>query len=103
VLIRGHRNFDPARETPSAKYRPGKKERCCLDRGAAIKDGKARSLTEAAASISALEDGERARPRILSSYRKPHRGRSSLELTVTLVPFVSLWALAAIAVHHGFW
>jgi len=60
-------------------------------------------LTEAAASISVFEGGERAWPKILSGYRKPHRGRSSLELAVTVVPFVGLWALAAIAVQNGSW
>ena len=60
------------------------------------------SLTQAAAPISPFV-GERAWPKILSSYRMPHRGRSLLELGVMVVPFVSLWVLAAVAVHHGFW
>jgi omega-6 fatty acid desaturase (delta-12 desaturase) len=60
------------------------------------------SLTEAAAPISPF-DGQRAWPKILSTYRTPHRGRSLLELAVTLFPFAGLWALAAIAVHYGFW
>lgn len=60
-------------------------------------------LTKAAASISPVEVGERAWPKILSNYRKPHRGRSLFELVVTLVPFVGLWTLAALAVEHGFW
>lgn len=59
-------------------------------------------MTPAAAPISPFV-GERAWPKILSSYRMPHRGRSLLELGVTVVPFVSLWVLAAVAVHHGFW
>lgn len=53
--------------------------------------------------MSSGEAGERAWPKILSSYRKPHRGRSLFELSVTLVPFFGLWALAAMAVHHDFW
>lgn len=58
-------------------------------------------LTEAT-SVRPFE-GEREWPRILSTYRAPDRGRSLLELAVTLVPFVVLWALAAMAVHYGFW
>lgn len=61
------------------------------------------SLTESATSISTLQDGELPWPKVLASYRKPHRGRSLLELMVTLVPFVGLWSLAAITVHYGFW
>ena len=53
--------------------------------------------------MSRNEVGKRAWPRILSDYRKPHRGRSLFELAVTLVPFSGLWTLAALAVHHGFW
>ncbi|MFI0847545.1 fatty acid desaturase [Mesorhizobium sp. IMUNJ 23232] len=53
--------------------------------------------------MSQNEVGKRAWPRILSEYRKPHRGRSLFELAVTLVPFLSLWTLAAIAIQNGFW
>jgi omega-6 fatty acid desaturase (delta-12 desaturase) len=60
-------------------------------------------LTQAATAISPLQGSERAWPKVLASYREPHRGRSLLELTVTLVPFVGLWTLAAIAVGHGVW
>ncbi|MEI4481993.1 MULTISPECIES: fatty acid desaturase [Phyllobacterium] len=46
-----------------------------------------------------------ARPwlKILSQYRKPHRGRSAFELAVTLVPFAIFWALCWAAVHYGYW
>ncbi|MBS3651940.1 fatty acid desaturase [Pseudaminobacter sp. 19-2017] len=53
--------------------------------------------------MSLVEVGERAWPQILSSYRKPDRSRSLLELAVTIVPFAGLWALSAISLHHGFW
>ena len=59
--------------------------------------------TTTAASDSPLDVNDQAWPRILSNYRKPHRGRSLFELAVTLVPFVGLWALAAVAVNQGFW
>ena len=61
------------------------------------------SLTDPPTSISPLRDGERAWPKILAGYRAPHRGRSLLELMVTLIPFAGLWTLAAMAVHHGTW
>ncbi|SFQ16972.1 omega-6 fatty acid desaturase (delta-12 desaturase) [Mesorhizobium sp. NFR06] len=61
------------------------------------------SLTQAATSIPPLQGGERAWPKVLAGYREPHAGRSLIELTVTLVPFVGLWVLAAMALHHGFW
>lgn len=46
-----------------------------------------------------------ARPwlKILAQYRRPHRGRSALELAVTAVPFATFWALSWVAVHYGFW
>ena len=61
------------------------------------------SLTDAPTSISPLRGSTQNWQEILARYRVPHRGRSVLELTVTLVPFVGLWTLAAMAVHHGFW
>jgi omega-6 fatty acid desaturase (delta-12 desaturase) len=47
--------------------------------------------------------GPRAWPKIISNYRKPHRGRSALELAITVVPFAALWGLCWVAVHYGFW
>ena len=47
--------------------------------------------------------GQRAWPKIISNYRKPHRGRSAFELAVTLIPFAALWALSWAAVHYDFW
>jgi omega-6 fatty acid desaturase (delta-12 desaturase) len=63
----------------------------------------ARPLSLTDAPISPLRGSEGAWPKILAAYRKPRRGRSLLELTVTLIPFGALWTLAALAVHHGFW
>jgi acyl-lipid omega-6 desaturase (Delta-12 desaturase) len=54
-------------------------------------------------SASASGTGERAWPKIIANYRKPHRGRSAFELAVTAIPFAALWALSWIAVHYGFW
>jgi acyl-lipid omega-6 desaturase (Delta-12 desaturase) len=52
-------------------------------------------------SASAIDD--RAWLKILSGYRQPHRGRSALELAITVIPLVVLWALSYVAVHYGFW
>jgi omega-6 fatty acid desaturase (delta-12 desaturase) len=41
--------------------------------------------------------------KILSKYRKPHAGRSTFELAVTVVPFTALWILSWLAVHYGIW
>jgi len=51
----------------------------------------------------AADLADRAWPKLLAVYRQPRRGRSILELAVTLVPFVALWALACFAVQQGFW
>ena len=39
----------------------------------------------------------------LAQYRQPRHCRSIFEIAVTLVPFVTLWALAWAAVHFGYW
>ena len=39
----------------------------------------------------------------LAQYREPSTARSTFEIAVTAVPFVGLWALAAVAVVHGHW
>ncbi|AOF89718.1 fatty acid desaturase [Sinorhizobium sp. RAC02] len=41
--------------------------------------------------------------KILSAYRKPHLGRSTFELAVTLVCFAFLWAAAWASIHFGYW
>jgi omega-6 fatty acid desaturase (delta-12 desaturase) len=41
--------------------------------------------------------------KIVSDYRRPHAGRSTFELIVTLVPFVGLWALCWLSVHYSLW
>ena len=46
---------------------------------------------------------ERAWLKILSRYRQPDRIRSTIELIITVVPFVVLWALTWIAVEYGQW
>ncbi len=42
-------------------------------------------------------------PRLLAPYREPLPGRSLLELLLSALPFVGLWALIAVGVHHGLW
>ncbi|MBU0584507.1 MAG: fatty acid desaturase [Alphaproteobacteria bacterium] len=46
---------------------------------------------------------ERAWVKALSAYRTPNRLRSSFELSVTVIPFVALWALALATVAYGYW
>ena len=47
--------------------------------------------------------GERPWLKILSRYRQPDRIRSTVELIITVVPFVMLWALTWVAVEYGQW
>jgi omega-6 fatty acid desaturase (delta-12 desaturase) len=49
------------------------------------------------------EADERAWIKILAGYREPSRFRSVFELSVTIVPFVLLWATACAAVAYGHW
>ena len=46
---------------------------------------------------------ERAWLKILSHYRQPNRIRSAVELVITVVPFIALWALTWVAVEYGHW
>jgi acyl-lipid omega-6 desaturase (Delta-12 desaturase) len=41
--------------------------------------------------------------RALTRYREPRHSRSIFEISVTLVPFATLWALAWVAVRFGHW
>ena len=41
--------------------------------------------------------------KILSAYRKPHVGRSTYELVVTVLAFALLWAAAWASIHFGYW
>jgi omega-6 fatty acid desaturase (delta-12 desaturase) len=55
-----------------------------------------------------LAHGETAREgrswnALLAPYRQPNHWRSVFEIVVTVVPFVALWALTAVAVVHGHW
>ena len=45
----------------------------------------------------------RAWPQILARYREPSTGRGLLEIAVTVLPLVALWALVWTAVHLGYW
>ena len=53
-------------------------------------------------SVHRGDDPEAAWLKIISSYRKPVFARSLYELSVTLIPFVLLWAVAAIAPQFGY-
>jgi omega-6 fatty acid desaturase (delta-12 desaturase) len=54
-------------------------------------------------SVRRGDDPETAWLKIISSYRKPVFARSLYELSVTLIPFVLLWAAAAITLQFGYW
>lgn len=41
--------------------------------------------------------------RTLARYREPNHTRSILEIAITLVPLVALWAIAWVAYYFGFW
>src|SRR5437879_4702660 len=51
------------------------------------------------------EPSARAWMRILARYREPNQTRSALELVITAVPLVLLWALmwAVLFLHLGYW
>ena len=40
---------------------------------------------------------------ILARYRTPNLFRSTFELTVTLVPFLTLWVLAWMSISYSIW
>lgn len=40
---------------------------------------------------------------VLAQYRQPNPGRSTVEIVITALPFVLLWALCALAAVYGFW
>ena len=51
--------------------------------------------------LSSLET--RALTRLLANYREPDSARGVLELVVTAVPFLVIWALIWAALDHGYW
>jgi len=61
------------------------------------------SLTSIKPPVSPGADPESAWLKIIAGYRKPVLARSLYELAVTLIPFVLLWATAAIALQFGYW
>ena len=54
-------------------------------------------------SPEAAANSKRAWLKILARYKKPDRRRSTLELAITLIPFVTLWALSSAAYSYGYW
>lgn len=53
--------------------------------------------------VDGQEKKARAWGAVLASYREPNVLRSIWEIAVTAVPFVLLWALAALAAVNGEW
>lgn len=56
------------------------------------------STTDAAVPADA-----RAWAKTLKSYNTPNNPRATLEVAVSIVPFVALWAMAAFLVSNGWW
>lgn len=54
-------------------------------------------------SLFATGSDKRLWTKLLAKYRTPHRGRSTFELAITVIPFCALWALSWVAVHYQFW
>jgi omega-6 fatty acid desaturase (delta-12 desaturase) len=42
-------------------------------------------------------------PAALARYHRPKTARSIFEIVITVVPFVTLWAMAALAFVNGYW
>ena len=59
-------------------------------------------MTADSAHASGPGDARRWTKR-LATYHRPSTRRSLAEVVVTVVPFASLWALAAVAASHGHW
>jgi len=55
------------------------------------------------AAGASLEDKGHSWTSVLASYRQPSPIRSAVEIAVTALPFVALWAVMAVAVVHGYW
>ncbi len=65
-----------------------------------------RGGTDASASVTAEATARRdprSWPAALVRYHRPNTARSVFEILVTVVPFVALWALAALSVVNGHW
>ena len=54
-------------------------------------------------SASAFVQNARSWPQTLLAYRQPSHARSIVELDITFVPLVGLWAISWAAIHLGYW
>ena len=54
-------------------------------------------------SASAFVQNARSWPQTLLAYRQPSHARSIVELVITFVPLVGLWAISWAAIHLGYW
>lgn len=50
-----------------------------------------------------IVNDSRAWGRVLATYRQPNPIRSTVEIVITALPFVTLWILAAVSAVNGFW
>ena len=54
------------------------------------------------ANATVVQDGRRW-SQILLAYRQPSHARSIVELIITFVPLVALWAISWATIHFGYW
>ena len=60
-------------------------------------------MTDQVAAAGAEQAKAKSWTAILAEYREPSALRSTFEIIVTVLPFIAFWALAAVAVVHGYW
>lgn len=60
-------------------------------------------MTVLEAAVPTAHADPRAWTPVLARYRQPSTRRSAFEIVVTVVPFLALWAAAAVAIVHGHW
>ncbi|WP_428669835.1 fatty acid desaturase [Roseibium sp.] len=55
------------------------------------------------AGETATENENRSWTAVLAQYRQPSPVRSTFEIAITVLPFIAMWTLAALASVNGFW
>ena len=63
----------------------------------------AAGLAAKMAPEAGVENNARSWTKVLAQYRRPNTARSTIEIVVTVLPFVLLWVVASLAVVNGIW
>jgi omega-6 fatty acid desaturase (delta-12 desaturase) len=58
---------------------------------------------DTSATVPARPTYTRNWTQVLARYREPNHSRSIVEISITLVPLIALWALAWLACYFGYW